>query len=72
MCSDQPFLTPICVRECQGVSPPWLPGGLIEDHAGDYRIEPPSGWVEDLVTEAVRASLDHVQNPDLAAGEPTS
>jgi hypothetical protein len=25
LCSDQPVLPPICVSECQGVSPPWLP-----------------------------------------------
>ena len=28
MCSDQPVLPPICVRECQGVSPPRLPAWL--------------------------------------------
>ena len=31
---------PAAVKECRGVSPPWLPGGLLEGHTGGYRISP--------------------------------
>jgi len=30
---------PAAVKECRGVSPPWLPGGLLEGHTGGFQIE---------------------------------